>query len=146
VQHLCHDFGEEGLPARYRPMRVFVEEETLLHEDPARVRAFFAEAEATARDAGVSLRLPPLHRPARERANDRPRCDWPWRGAYLSYAGQAMPCCMVATPDRINFGDMIRDGVDAVWSNDAYRRFREGLANDEPHPICRSCAVYRGTF
>jgi PAS domain S-box-containing protein len=26
--------------------------------------------------------------------------DWPWRGAYLSYDGQAVPCCMVSTPDR----------------------------------------------
>ena len=37
VQHLCHDFGESSLPARYRPMRDFVDVETLLGEDPARI-------------------------------------------------------------------------------------------------------------
>src|SRR5436190_8103275 len=37
VQHLCHDFGESSLPAHYAPMRDFVDEQTLLAEDPARV-------------------------------------------------------------------------------------------------------------
>src|SRR5262249_25473371 len=31
VQHLCHDFGESSLPGHYRPMREFIETETLLH-------------------------------------------------------------------------------------------------------------------
>ena len=75
-----------------------------------------------------------------------PRCDWPWRGAYVSYRGLAMPCCMVATPDRINFGNMPKHGVDAIWNGAAYQRFRDQLASDEPSPICRSCSLYRGTF
>src|SRR5690606_2201860 len=29
VQHLCHDFAESTLPARYAPMRDFVQRETL---------------------------------------------------------------------------------------------------------------------
>ena len=29
VQHLCHEYAEESLPERYRPMRAFVEAETL---------------------------------------------------------------------------------------------------------------------
>ena len=40
VQHLCHDFGESSLPAHYRPMREFVDDETLPHEDPARRTLF----------------------------------------------------------------------------------------------------------
>jgi MoaA/NifB/PqqE/SkfB family radical SAM enzyme len=146
VQHLCHDFGETGLPERYRPMRAFVDEETLLNEDPERVRWCFAAAEAAARETGVALRLPTLRRAPLARGDGRPRCDWPWRGAYLSYAGDAMPCCIVATPDRINFGNMVRDGVAAVWTNDAYNKFRDGLVADQPPEVCRSCAVYRGTF
>ena len=57
-----------------------------------------------------------------------------------------MPCCMVGTPDRMNFGNMLEDGVANVWSNDAYRDFREQLAADAPAAICRSCALYRGRF
>src|SRR5581483_3659540 len=44
VQHLCHDFGEESLPPHYRPMRDFVQQQSLLGEDPARVTHFFDAA------------------------------------------------------------------------------------------------------
>ncbi len=147
VQHLCHDFGESSLPAQYRPMRAFVESETLQHEDPVRVQRYFDEARAAALEAGVSLRLPNVRPRAHAASVDsRSRCDWPWRGSYVSYAGDAMPCCMVATPDRINFGNMARDGVAKVWSNEEYAEFRRKLESGDPPEICRSCAVYAGTF
>ena len=57
-----------------------------------------------------------------------------------------MPCCMIATPDRLNFGDMAKEGVAEIWSNEAYRRFRERLASDTPPGICRGCAIYNGNF
>lgn len=147
VQHLCHDFGEAALPSRYQPMRAFVEQETLLHEDPRRVAQCFEQARAAAVELGVSLRLPNVrprsHAPG---VSGRERCDWPWSGAYISYDGKAMPCCMVATPDRIQFGDMAQSGVAAIWNNREYEVFREQLASDTPPDVCRSCAVYAGTF
>lgn len=147
VQHLCHDFSESSLPAKYAPMRRFVDDETLLGEDPAKVERCFGEARALAACLGVELRLPrAVPKPHREGTGGRSRCDWPWRGAYVSFSGQAMPCCMVATPDRVNFGNMGREGVVRIWNNDAYRKFRERLASDDPPEICRGCAVYRGTF
>lgn len=143
VQHLCHDFGEDALPEKYRPMRAFVDAETLLNDDPVRVRRCFARAREVASARGLELRLPNL-----EACEPRPggRCDWPWRGAYISYAGDAMPCCMVSTPDRINFGNMARSGVEAVWNNADYQAFRQRLASDVPPEVCASCAVYHGTF
>jgi radical SAM protein with 4Fe4S-binding SPASM domain len=147
VQHLCHDFGESSLPARYAPMRDFVSAETLLEEDPARVQRCFAAARQAAADMGVDLRLPSvrriLHPPG---TPGRQRCSWPWTGAYVSYNGLAMPCCMVATPDRVHFGDMARDGVAAVWNNPAYQSFRDALSSEEPPEVCRSCSIYSGTF
>jgi radical SAM protein with 4Fe4S-binding SPASM domain len=147
VQHLCHDFGEASLPQRYLPMRQFIDEQTLLGEDPARVAAVFAQARAEASRLGIVLRLPSLiprvHGPD---VPGRERCDWPWRGSYISYDGKAMPCCMVATPDRINFGDMASEGVAAVWTNHAYQAFRERLSSAAPPDVCRSCALYCGTF
>lgn len=144
VQYLCHDFEENSLPADYRPMRDFIHEQAL-DAVPRDVlaRAFDAARDVAAR-TGVNLRLPPLEPGTKARA--APRCDWPWRGAYVSYRGDAMPCCMVSTPDRINFGNMLDDGVAAIWDGAAYQRFREQLATDEPSPICRSCSLYRGTF
>jgi len=147
VQHLCHDFGESSLPERYRPMRAFVDDETLLQEDPQRVRHYFDAAHEAARELGIGLRLPNL-RPRAYPADmsGRKRCDWPWRGSYISYDGKAMPCCMVATPDRVHFGDMAQDGVTQVWNNQAYNAFREQLASSTPPEVCRSCAIYAGNF
>lgn len=142
VQHLSHDFTESSLPAEYLPMRRFVDEQTLVHEDPQRVEKHFQEARRVAAFLGVDLRLPPVGQGPRNAGH----CDWPWRGAYVSYSGEAMPCCMVSTPDRVNFGNMAQAGAAEVWNNPAYRDFRARLSSDEPPEICRSCALYRGEF
>ncbi|MES2535979.1 MAG: radical SAM protein [Pseudomonadota bacterium] len=147
VQQLCHDFGESSLPERYKPMRTFIDEQALLGESRSRIDAVFEQARAEARRLDITLRLPNIE--PRLHAPDVPgreRCDWPWRGSYISHDGKAMPCCMVATPDRINFGDMARDGVGAVWNNADYTSFRERLSSPAPPEVCRSCAVYSGTF
>lgn len=144
VQHLCHDFGEESLPTKYQPMRAFVDSETLLNEDPARVAHFFEAAGHLAGTLGLTLRLPNLA--PRAQPQQRKRCDWPRRGAYLSFEGDAMPCCMVATPDRINFGNMAKSSVAAVWNNSGYQSFRKQLDSDTPPDVCRTCALYNGTF
>ncbi|QDZ27056.1 SPASM domain-containing protein [Noviherbaspirillum sp. UKPF54] len=147
VQHLCHDFGESSLPERYRPMRSFVDEESLVNDDPQRVERHFEAARAAARELGVALRLPNVRpRPHPPGMPGRARCDWPWRGAYISYDGRAMPCCMVSTPDRIHFGDMAQNGVATIWNNRQYTAFREQLASATPPEVCRSCAIYAGTF
>lgn len=147
VQHLCHDFRESSLPEHYWPMRDFVDEQTLLREDPRRIERYFGAARALAAELGVKLRLPPtrprVHPPG---TPGRDRCDWPWRGAYVSYQGLAMPCCMVATPDRIHFGNMAEEGVAAVWNGAAYQQFRAQLDSDEPPEVCRSCSIYSATF
>jgi len=147
VQHLCHDFGEASLPEQYRPMRSFIDGQTLVHEDQQRVEHYFNAARAQAQALGVTLRLPNLtpraHAPE---TSGRARCDWPWRGSYISYDGKAMPCCMVATPDRIHFGDMAQNGVAAIWNNQEYTTFRDQLASAAPPDVCRSCALYAGTF
>jgi MoaA/NifB/PqqE/SkfB family radical SAM enzyme len=147
VQHLCHDFGESSLPTQYRPMRDFVAAETLLDEDPGRIERYFEEARSLASDLGVDLRLPRTrprsHPPG---TPGRKRCDWPWRGAYVSYQGLAMPCCMVATPDRIHFGNMAQSDALSIWNGAAYQAFRDQLSSETPPEVCRSCAVYSGTF
>jgi radical SAM protein with 4Fe4S-binding SPASM domain len=147
VQQLCHDFGESTLPPRYLPMREFIDAEMLTPADLPAAEAVFAEARAEAERLRIALRLPRLaarsHPPG---TSGRERCDWPWRGAYVSFDGKAMPCCMVGTPDRIHFGDMAAEGVATVWNNDAYQAFRTQLGSATPPEVCASCAVYRGTF
>jgi len=144
VQHLCHDFEERTLPGEYRPIRSFIHDETLDRVPREAIDDAFTAARQAASSLGVTLRLPRLGGPPAPRA--APRCDWPWRGAYVSYGGDAMPCCMVGTPDRASFGNMATKGVEAVWSGTAYQAFRTRLASTNPPDICRSCSLYRGTF
>ncbi|MFM8319469.1 MAG: radical SAM protein [Chloroflexota bacterium] len=147
VQHLSHDFSEAGLPEQYRPMRAFVEQQTLLNEDLERVERRFEEARQAAAELGIRLRLPRprprLHPPGTPGSQ---RCSWPWSGAYISYDGQAMPCCMVSTPDRANLGSLLDAPVEQVWNGERYTRFREQLASDTPPAICQACSIYHGTF
>lgn len=147
VQHLSHDFSESDLPEQYLPMRTFVEEQTLLSEDPQRIQEYFGKARLSAEEVGIKLRLPRtrlrIHAPG---TPGRERCSWPWTGAYISYDGYAMPCCMVSTPDRANLGNLSRISVDEIWNGEEYNAFRQQLSSDEPPEICRACSVYRGTF
>ncbi len=147
VQHLCHDFGEESLPSHYRPMREFVQEQTLFAEDLHRVEHYFDLAREAADELSVDLRLPrtrmKMHPPG---TPGWKRCSWPWTSGYVSYQGLAMPCCMVSTPDRINFGNMAEAGVTDVWESEAFQAFRARLDSDNPPDICRSCSIYTGTF
>jgi MoaA/NifB/PqqE/SkfB family radical SAM enzyme len=148
VQQLCHDFSEQSLPARYQPMRQFVDQEMLGEADGPHVEAVFVAARLRADALGLPLRLPRLapRRPHGPEVPGRERCDWPWRGAYVCYDGTAMPCCMVATPDRAQMGNMLTDGVAAVWHGKAYANFRAGLGMADPPAVCAGCAIYRGTF
>jgi MoaA/NifB/PqqE/SkfB family radical SAM enzyme len=148
VQHLCHDFGEADLPGHYAPMRDFVARQTLTGSDPVIVERVFDEARRRAMALGVELRLPRVE--PREHSPDTPgptRCSWPWHGPYVSYQGFSMPCCMIATPDRGNFGRVNAERpISEVWSGEEYEAFRTALASDTPPAVCRSCAVYKGTF
>ncbi|MFN2460821.1 MAG: radical SAM protein [Candidatus Velthaea sp.] len=147
VQHLCHDFGESTLPARYDAMRTFVREQALTGDEPSRIENAFTAARAEASARGIRLRLPELQpRPFPAAASGRSRCDFPWRGTYVSFDGAAMPCCMVATPDRAHVGNVAEQGFAAMWNGPVLQDFRARLDSAEPPEICRSCAVYQGVF
>jgi len=147
VQQLCHDFGESSLPEQYAAMRDFVEKETLLNEQASRVEDAFGEAQRVAKECGLRLRLPRV-RPAEHPPGTpgRERCSWPWSGGYISYQGYMMPCCMVATPDRANFGNVADGGVLKIWNAPSFNKFRAQLESDTPPEICKSCSVYLRTF
>lgn len=147
VQHLSHDFTESSLPEAYKPMREYVEEQTLLNVDESRIEYYFERARQVAKELDIDLRLPRTRMRIHPPGTPGPqRCDWPWTSAYFSYDGQAMPCCMVATPDRANFGQVNGKSVEEIWNGDLYQSFRQQLSSDSPPEICAACSIYKGTF
>jgi radical SAM protein with 4Fe4S-binding SPASM domain len=147
VQHLCHDFAESSLPEVYKPMRDFVDAETVLGEDPELVQEAFEAGRRAAAASGIGLRLPPLSiQKYTAETPGRERCDWPWTGAYISYDGHSMPCCMISTPDRLSFGNVAERPFVEVWDGDEYQTFRQSLASSRPPEVCASCSIYHGSF
>ncbi len=144
---MCHDFGESSLPEQYRPMRDFVQSQTLLEVGPAKIEEVYTAPRAVAAEPGMDLRLPRTRKRLHPAGTPGPdRCDWPWHGPYISYQGLAMPCCMIATPNRLHFGSMAARGVEPIWKGPEYQDFRRELASDTPPEICWSCSIYSGTF
>lgn len=157
VQYLVQDFSGDDTGARYGPLSTFVEREALGPEDADAVADSFAEARARADRAGLELRLPAVVSEAASAvsvAMERPHaaqavrgcCDWPWDASYVTWRGDVVPCCVIATPERLTAGDVLRSDFPSLWNGDVYRSLREGLLSGDPHPPCAACSMYRGVF
>jgi radical SAM protein with 4Fe4S-binding SPASM domain len=139
VQRLAHRLDEPSLPGRYVPIRSFLGSAELDEPLRERARRRFLQARERAAARAVTLHLPRL-----ESTGTR-SCTWPWDGLYLTARGEMMPCCMVGTPDRAQFG-RVESSIEAVWRGPRARRFRASLASTEPPSVCRGCAFYKGEF
>jgi MoaA/NifB/PqqE/SkfB family radical SAM enzyme len=153
VQRLSSDLAQHDLPTRYIPIRDYVSQAELQPPDLGEAEQVFAEARAQAQQLGVCLHLPRLQDRPGDTHRAAPRCDWPWTQLYLTAAGELLPCCMVATADRARWGNVFESadasspqGLLAQWQGPAAQAFRAALDSAQPPAVCRSCALYRGTF
>ncbi len=144
VQRLAHPLDEPTLPARYIPVRTYIDSAQLTRADEARAATLFDESRRLAAELGVTLHLPRLS--SEPRASGKGRCTWPWDGLYLTARGEVLPCCMVGTPDRANFGSVTEAPLESVWNGPQAVAFRDALAGPTPPRICASCALYHGEF
>jgi MoaA/NifB/PqqE/SkfB family radical SAM enzyme len=113
--------------------------------------ALIDEASRRANAQGVRFRGADALSP-RESIVDRPPVDEPWRAcsrplrlAYVTAQGTALPCCIAPFTDApyesIMLGNYLRDGVQAVWTGEEYRAFRERLYSSNPPASCRNCGL-----
>ena len=112
---------------------------------------FIDEAERRAYAHGIQFRGADALTP-RESIVERPALQQPWRAcsrplrlAYITAQGTALPCCIAPFTDApyesITLGNYLADGVEAVWTGDAYRNFRERLYSSDPPASCRNCGL-----
>jgi MoaA/NifB/PqqE/SkfB family radical SAM enzyme len=149
VQRLSNDLAQADLPARYIPIRNYVQGAELGAADERRAAEVFAEASAAAKACGLRLHLPRLAAPASRSSARGQHCRWPWEQLYVSAAGELMPCCMVASADRGSFGKVLGKAaapLAARWHGETAQAFRLALESETPPAVCRSCALYRGAF
>jgi radical SAM protein with 4Fe4S-binding SPASM domain len=110
-------------------------------EKLARAAAVLAEVEAAAKRLGVDFHWS-LPRPD---ASGRGCRENVARSLYVAADGSVAPCVYVNVPvdgpdpDRRVFGNVNASDPIEIWESDAFRRFRDGLAGDEPDRRCRTC-------
>jgi MoaA/NifB/PqqE/SkfB family radical SAM enzyme len=127
-----------------------VEAQSIYHARQV-VEAHILAAERRAAELGVKLTGAGALSPREgliERSQEREpwrACSRPLRLAYITANGNALPCCVApfsdAPYDSIVLGNVLREGVDAVWSGQRYQQFRERLYSPDPPPSCRNCGV-----
>ena len=147
VQNLSHDFSDAP-PAAFEAIADYVAAESVTTLEPGVLEAAYEAAREAAARTGVTLRLPALadRTTALEFEGTPIGCDWPWQGAYSTYDGEVLPCCMVMGPARVSLGHLEQQSFVDVWEGERFREFRRGLVNGEPHAVCRGCSLYRGRF
>jgi MoaA/NifB/PqqE/SkfB family radical SAM enzyme len=142
LQRMVFGFGDEGLASA---------DQSIYEGFRAQIEPIIADAERRAVRHGVSFRGADALSP-RQSLVDRPAQTEPWRAcsrplrlAYVTAQGTALPCCIApftdAPFDSISLGNFVRDGVQAVWHGEKYRRFREQLYSSEPPASCRNCGL-----
>jgi putative metalloenzyme radical SAM/SPASM domain maturase len=140
----------EAMKADAEARGIAIDLRKLLCADPARraeVAAVLAEAQETADEMGLELRLP-AEVPRHER-----RCDFVEEGgAFVSWDGDVHPCYFLWHRYRCFaggweqqvkpkvFGNLSRRGILDIWNDVPFRRFREGVLGYD-HSPCNGCCV-----
>lgn len=147
VQNLSHDFSDAP-PEAYAAIAAYVSEQSVETIPRDELDGVYDEARQVAGSLGVKLRLPSAdERPPHLLVDGQPvACTWPWDSGYVAYDGTVMPCCMVMGRDRVALGNLRQASYAEIWDGEAFRAFRRGLTDGNPHPVCRGCAMYHGKF
>ncbi len=129
IEDMVARAAEVGADAAYFQHLIPVEGRPELSLDAAtatRVARDAERAEGDAQRRGLETNLASFAAEAREKGAEADRAETPvpcYAGYYFTAIlgnGQVMPCCQI---DR-SVGDLADDGFAAIWSSEAYRRFR----------------------
>jgi MoaA/NifB/PqqE/SkfB family radical SAM enzyme len=124
--------------------------QSLHGETEGAVRAVIQDAVARGAARGVVLRASGATTPLESlRLDEHPRpwsrCRRPWNSTYVTAHGKVLPCCIAPFAHSdfqgMVLGDLTERSLQEIWRGEEYRRFRERLGSDDPHPCCRTCGV-----
>ena len=87
-----------------------------------------------ARRAGVNLEYAysKAYSPSR-------RCHWSFDKAFISVEGYVVPCCTIADPTIMNFGNVFETPFEEIWHGRKYRLFRQAILEDRLPSPCQLC-------
>jgi len=127
--------------------------EHALSPDGDAVMEIIVEAEAAARELGVTLRASGATDPRgslAELGSAKPRpwaeCRRPWTTSYVTANGNCLPCCMgpFATADygSLIVGNLFETDFSRVWNGESYRDWRSSLLHGQAPVPCTGCGVH----
>ena len=134
----------------YNGLGVAQRAQSLHGQTGGRVRGIIEEASARAKARGIMLRASGATTPLDSlRISDDPRpwsrCQRPWNSTYVTAHGKVLPCCIAPFAHSdfqgMILGDLREESIEEIWHGERYRRFRQRLLTDDPHPCCRICGV-----
>ncbi len=107
-----------------------------------------AEAEALARDLGITLRgsgeatsgeLVPHEGPSYS------ACRRPWSLMYVTANGNVLPCCIApftgAHYEGMVLGNVFEQSVEEIWNGSRYQAWRAGMLEGRPPEACANCGA-----
>ncbi len=72
--------------------------------------------------------------------NKSPDCIYPWVQIYVAIDGKVTPCCALQMDEKVDFGNIFRDGFERVWNGESYTTLRgEMKRNYSPYKSCITC-------
>jgi MoaA/NifB/PqqE/SkfB family radical SAM enzyme len=147
TQQLCHNFAEPSLIKSCGTVIDFVDKESLFGSGGVLTSKVFAAARRKAERLGIELHLPKERYRLRTTARaGHSWCDWPWKGFYVSWQGEIMPCCMVSLPGRYSLGSAERTTLRNMENNRRLAGLRRRLSAGRPPLFCAACPLYYGMF
>ena len=67
------------------------------------------------------------------------KCNYPWETPYFSTQGFVVPCCMIANPEVVNFGNITNMNFYSIWNNKQYDDLRLSINNHKLKDYCKNC-------
>ncbi len=66
-------------------------------------------------------------------------CVWPWQAGFIATDGRMVPCCLLADPEIINFGNILETPFSEIWNGKEMKKFRNMLKEGNLSHYCRDC-------
>ena len=108
--------------------------ESLLSKQAEKVAGIVNEAQIKAKEKGLNFIYV-----RKTKFTSQSPCVWPWQSGYVSTDGRMVPCCLLADPDIINFGNILETPMKEIWNGEKMKDLRKSIKEGKFRHYCRDC-------
>ncbi len=108
--------------------------EKTLSKQRGEVAKIIGEAQIKAKEKGLNF----VYVRKTKFTSQKP-CVWPWQAGFISTDGRMVPCCLLADPEIINFGNVLNTPFKEIWNGEKMKNLRKSLKEKKFRDYCRDC-------